>query len=56
MRARYGLCLLYTSILLRTSEDFGTGDWESDKGTVNPDDDNEINSDIDSLDMDLTGS
>lgn len=44
------------NILLRTSEDFGTGDWESDKGTVNPDDDNEINSDIDSLDLDLTGS
>ena len=44
------------NILLRTSEIFGSGDWESDKGTVNPDDDNEINSDIDSLDMDLTGS
>jgi len=46
------------NILLRTSDDFGTNDWESDEGTVsqNNDDENEKSKGIDSLDFDLAGA
>lgn len=46
------------NILLRTSDDFGTNDWKSDKGTVsqNNDDENEKGTGIDSLDFDLAGA
>jgi transcriptional regulator with XRE-family HTH domain len=46
------------NILLRTSDDFDTNDWESDEGTVsqNNDDENEKSKGIDSLDFDLAGA
>ncbi|MBP6137149.1 MAG: DUF2807 domain-containing protein [Clostridia bacterium] len=44
------------NILLRTSDDFGTNDWESDKGTVSQNNENEKGTGIDSLDFDLAGA
>jgi transcriptional regulator with XRE-family HTH domain len=44
------------NILIRTNDDFGTGDWESDKGTVNQNNGNESGMGIDSLDFDLAGA
>ncbi len=44
------------NILLRTSEDFGTGDWASDEGTVSQNNDNGNGAGIDSLDFDLAGA
>jgi transcriptional regulator with XRE-family HTH domain len=44
------------NILLRTSDDFGTNDWESDKGTVSQNKENEKGTGIDSLDFDLAGA
>jgi transcriptional regulator with XRE-family HTH domain len=46
------------NILLRTSDDFGTNDWESDEGTVSQsnDDEDEKSKGIDSLNFDLAGA
>lgn len=44
------------NILLRTSDDFGTNDWKSDKGTVSQNNENEKGTGIDSLDFDLAGA
>ncbi len=44
------------NILIRTNDDFGIGDWESDKGTVNQNNGNESGTGIDSLDFDLAGA
>lgn len=46
------------NILLRTSDDFGVNDWDSDEGTVskNNDNENEKYSGIDSLEFDLAGA